>query len=217
VLWDIEDYRRTWQPLSLAPGGRIRALVERWEGRHELALRTLRQRHYYRDMQLVTDIYNDAWQDNWGAIPIGAKEARFLAALMRPTIRSDWVTFAYWRGEPIAIFVQIPNLNEAIADLDGRLLPFGWAKLMWRLHRAGVTSSRIAMAGVRRAHVATRPGRMAALLLLADAVEKAHASGVQRVEASWILANNSRMLNLVGTIMGRRYKTFRLFGRACRP
>jgi hypothetical protein len=239
IVWDEETLRSAvdyvaalWRklagdpdPLAGVPArpdpkhweAQVRRIIERWPDDAGIELRTLDRRHYHRDMQLVTDIYNDAWAANWGDIPIQEAEARFIADMMRPIIRPDWVTFAYWQGEPIGLFLLVPNLNEAIADLDGRLLPFGWARLLWRLHVRGVNSARLAMAGIRRAHLSSRTGTMAAVLLLADAIDKAAKAGMRQVEASWILANNRRMLNLVNTIEGRRAKTFQVFGRACRP
>ena len=71
-------------------------------------------------------IFNDAWADNWGFIPFGEDEAAYLAKSIRPLVDADSFAIGELDGEPVGMTVTLPNLNEAIAGLDGRLLPFGW-------------------------------------------------------------------------------------------
>ena len=86
----------------------------------------------------ICRIFNDAWADNWGFVPFGEDEARYLAKSLRPLVGAGSFAIGELDGEAVAFTVTLPNLNEAIAGLDGRLLPLGWARLLWRLKVRGV-------------------------------------------------------------------------------
>lgn len=162
----------------------------------------------------VNDVYNDAWSRNWGSVPTSLEEARFLAEMASDIMPKDWATLAYWFDRPIGVLCMAPDLNQAIHDLKGRLLPFGWAKLLWRLKVSGVTRARVPVIGVRTAFRGTRVGAMAASALLADAVMKAKAAGMDRLEVSWMLEENRPILNLVRGMPAARTKTWRLYEKA---
>src|SRR3546814_7440443 len=89
------------------------------------------------------DIFNDAWSDNWGFVPMSQAELRHMAKALKPIVRPQSVAIAELDGRPDAMAMGLPNVNEAIADLDGRLLPFGWAKLLWRLKLRTTTPARM--------------------------------------------------------------------------
>src|SRR3546814_3276564 len=98
-----------------------------------LRLRPLDMRAYAADIRILTDIFNDAWHENWGFVPFTESEVEAMARDLRLLIDPRLVWFVELDGEPVAFGVCLPNVNEAIRDLGGRLLPFGWAKLLWRL------------------------------------------------------------------------------------
>lgn len=162
-------------------------------------------------LQAINDVYNDAWWDNWGSVPVSIEEAKFLAELAEPILPKDWTTLAYWLGKPIGVVCMAPDLNEATRDLGGKLMPFGWAKLLWRLKVAGVSRARIPIIGVRRRFRGTRVGAMAAAALLADAAAKAKAAGVKTLEVSWMLEENRPIINLVRSLPAKRTKVWRLY------
>lgn len=162
----------------------------------------------------INDVYNDAWSENWGSVPVSEEEAKFLAELAKPILRPEWTTLAHWLGQPIGALCMVPDVNEAIRDLRGRLAPFGWAKLLWRLKVSGVSRVRVPVIGVRRAYRGTRVGAMTAAALLADAVGKAKAAGVDRMEVSWMLEENRPIINLVRGMPARRVRVWRIFSKA---
>jgi hypothetical protein len=190
---------------------RVAAARAKWRGSAHLRLR----RAEGRDAVLeINDIYNDGWSGNWGATPVSEEEARFLAELAQPILPRDWTTIADWKGEPIGVLAMAPDLNEAIRDLGGKLMPFGWAKMLWRLKVSGVSRVRVPVIGIRRRWRGTTVGAMAAAALLSDAVEKARAAKVERMEVSWMLEENRSVVNLVASLPARRTKTWRIFGKA---
>jgi GNAT superfamily N-acetyltransferase len=107
--------------------------------------------------------------------------------------------------------VSLPNVNEAIADLGGRLLPFGWAKLVWRLKVRGTKSARMPLMGVRRQYQGT-PLTAALMLGVIDLIRVSHrARGTERSELSWILEDNRPTRRLIEKFGGRAYKTYRVY------
>ena len=133
---------------------------------------------------------------------------------MRPFINSHWVCFDEVEGRPVAFAMALPNLNEAIRDLDGRLFPFGWARLLYRLKLNRVSTVRVPLMGVRKEFQATPLGAVFAY----GTIENIYAShlkrGIKKSEMSWILEDNTAMRNMIEAIGGRPYKVYRLYEKA---
>ena len=105
----------------------------------------------------------------------------------------------------------LPNINEAIADLDGRLLPFGWAKLVWRLKKEFPKTARVALMGVRQKHQNTRFGPALAFVVIKAAMDAATSRGLERVEMSWVLDHNKATRNIIEGIGGEITKRYRMY------
>ena len=124
------------------------------------------------------------------------------------------VQIAEINDRPVAMIVAMPNINEAIRDLDGRLLPFGWLKLLWRLKVHYPQSARVALMGVRREFQNSRLGAALAFRVI-DAVRWGLVSkGIRKVEMSWILEDNAGMRNIIETIGGRLTKRYRVYEKS---
>jgi GNAT superfamily N-acetyltransferase len=162
---------------------------------------------------LVLSLYNDAWRENWGSVPVSEAEARTISRMMLPFSKPAWIRIAEWREEPIAIVAQIPDMNEALAGLDGRLLPFGFARLLWRIHGRGTKGTRIPMIGIATRWRGTRVGAVAVSRLLAESIDLARAGGVEDIEISWMLETNRAVLNLVGSLPAKMTRRFRVYDR----
>jgi GNAT superfamily N-acetyltransferase len=190
---------------------RVARLAEKSGLSKELKTYGLTYADWRRKFQLVLALYNDAWAENWGSIPVSPAEGKWITGLVLPVSKPAWARIAEWRGEPIAVVSQIPDVNEATADLDGRLMPFGWAKLMWRIHVAGTKRSRVPMIGVARKWRGTRVGSLGVSMLLAQAIEQARKAGVEDMEISWMLETNHAVLNLVENLPAKVTRKFRVY------
>ncbi|MFP5513377.1 MAG: N-acetyltransferase family protein [Alphaproteobacteria bacterium] len=177
-------------------------------------VRRLRMADYRSEVGTLTDIFNDAWSGNWGFVPLTPDEVDHMARQMKPLIDERLVWFAEVDGEPAAFAVCLPNLNEAIHDLNGRLLPVGWAKLLWRLKVSGMRSARVPLMGVRRKHAGSMMGSLLAFLIMAAIRREAAALGLHRIEMSWVLEDNRPMRRIAEAVGGRAYKTYRIYGKA---
>ncbi|WP_369058679.1 dATP pyrophosphohydrolase [Caulobacter sp. 73W] len=176
-----------------------------------VVLRKLDMKRFEEEVHTLTDIANDAWSDNWGYTPSTAAETKHMAKGLKAVIDPDLVWFAEIDGESAGFIVLLPNVNEAIADLDGKLLPFGWAKLLWRLKVARVKSLRVPLMGVRRKFAGSRRGMVLPFHLIDLAATEARKKGYHKVELSWILDDNLPMRNICERVGAVAYKTYRLY------
>lgn len=176
-----------------------------------LVLRPLDMKRYDQEVDALTGILNDAWAGNWGFTEVTEAETRQLATALKPVIDPRLTWFAEIDGETAGFIVFLPNVNEAIADLKGRLLPFGWAQLLWRLKVAKVKSVRVPLMGVKRRFARTLAGRMAPFHLVHAGREAARAQGYRTCEMSWILEDNGPMRSILEAIGARVYKTYRIY------
>jgi hypothetical protein len=174
-------------------------------------VRCVRRKQLAEDAAIMLEIFNDAWQDNWGFVPLAADEWAETVSTLTKLMPDDYIQIAEYDGEPVAFIVALPNLNEAARDLNGRLLPFGWAKLLWRLKVRHPKTARVPLMGVRKSFQHSRLGPTLAFMVI-DAVRKPlHARGVRDVEMGWILEDNDGMRNIIETIGGEAYKRYRVY------
>ena len=189
----------------------MRRLVERSGSR--LRVRCIAKKHFTQDLAVLRDLFNAAWADNWGFVPFTEPEFRDLGRTLRVLVDPGFIQIAEWDGRPAAMIVALPNINEALRGLNGRLLPWGWAKLLWRLKVRHPASARVALMGVLPEFQASRTGSALAFAVI-DAVRwHLHRRGVQEVEMSWILETNRGMRGIIEAIGGEAYKRYRLYER----
>lgn len=174
-------------------------------------MRRLDFSNYENEIRTIVDIYNDAWSGNWGFVPLTEAETDEMAKRMRILLDKRLVWFAEVDGEAVAFIVALPNVNEAIRDLNGRLLPFGWAKLLWRLKVRGVESARVPLMGVRRCMAGTMIGSALPLQLIGAILPAAIALKLRWIELSWILEDNLPMRRILERLGARAYKTYRIY------
>jgi hypothetical protein len=193
---------------------RIRSADARWKGRGDLKTYGLTYRTWFPSFKRLLGLFNDAWSENWGAIPISDAEVAYIAKLMLPVIKPSWIRIAEWHGEPVGIVAQIPNANEAFAKLKGKLLPFGWASLVNTIHFAGTRSSRIPIAGSVKKWRNSRVGHMAMARMMLESFEIARANKIEQVEISWVLETNVHAVQSIELFGCKRIRRFRVFERA---
>ncbi len=176
-----------------------------------VVVRAVRRKQLLEDARIMLEIFNDAWQHNWGFVPLAEADWVETVSTLTKLMPDDYIQIAEYDGTPVAFIVALPNLNEAARDLNGRLLPFGWLKLLWRLKVRHPQTARVPLMGVRQSYQHSRLGPTLAFMVI-DAVRKAlHARGVTDVEMGWILEDNDGMRNIIETIGGKAYKRYRIY------
>ena len=193
------------------PPPAMRAIMARAKNR--VQTRSLKKSDFKEELKLIRDIFNDAWSQNWGFTPWTNAEFQHLGKDLKMLVDEDLVSFASVDGEPAAFMVILPNINEIIRDLNGRLLPFGWLKLLWRLKVKYPKTARVPLMGVRRRYHDSLLGAALAFSVIAALQPPAIKHGIKQLELSWILEDNKGMRNILESIGGRVYKTYRIYGK----
>lgn len=190
----------------------INKLIKRSMRDGKIRLRKINMKNYEEDLKIILDIFNDAWSDNWMALPFTEAELNKAVKDMKLLIRDDFTFIAEYDGVPMAMMVTLPNLNEIIADLDGRLFPFGIFKLLWRLKiRPSYKTTRVPLMGVRKEFQNTVAGGAMAFALIEECRIHAEKAGCTHAELSWVLEENTRLSKMLETIGCWRYKNYRMY------
>ncbi len=201
---------------QLAPDFRAPKVMQRLlsDVTRRATIRPLRRDRLDQELAILRDIFNDAWSANWGFVPFTEAEFAEIGRTMLFLARPEMVQIAEVDGRPAAMIVALPNLNEVIADMGGRLLPTNWAKLLWRLKVRYPRSARVPLMGVRREFQNTRLGPGLAFAVI-DSVRKVLIRrGIREVELSWILEDNMGMRNIIEALGGVAYKRYRIFEKS---
>jgi hypothetical protein len=177
----------------------------------QVKIRPLERKNMAADFEVMRDIFNDAWQNNWNFVPFTREEFRTIGKELLMVIPANFIQIAEIDGEAAAFIVLLPDINEVIADLDGRLLPFGWAKILWRLKVRFPKASRLPLMGVRQKYQNTIYGPAMAYLLIEAGFKVGRAKGLDRVEMSWILESNKGVRNIIEKFGGKITKRYRMY------
>src|SRR5665213_1899284 len=196
-----------------APTAVLEKLLARAMRSGDVTLRNIRmdKEHFDGEVAMLLDIINDAWSDNWGYVPMTKAEIDDLSGILKILLRPGDVAIAEYQGKPAAFAAIFPNLNEAIRDMDGRLFPFNWIKLLWRMKVKRTRTARMPMMGVRKALQATPIGAALALSVIRSVRDFNFKHGVRDSELSWILARNTRVRHVIEMVGGVPYKTYRVY------
>jgi hypothetical protein len=205
---DLIAYRHDMRkPLPRA----LTAMLAKGKNSGRLKVRPFSKRHFERDLAIIVDIFNDAWAENWSFVPMTASEARSLGNVLRFLLSQRHVAIASYDGSPAAMIVTLPDFNLMYRDLNGRLLPFGWAKLLWRIMMETHEAVRVPLLGVKSQYRTSPVGTILALSLI-EAVHLFHLSrGTERCELSWILEDNMPMRRLIEAVGADAVKTYRIY------
>jgi GNAT superfamily N-acetyltransferase len=163
------------------------------------------------ELRVIMDIFNDAWSDNWGFVPVTEAELVKMGKDMGMILMPEITRVTSIHGEPAAVAVGIPNVNEVIRDLDGQLFPFGFVKLLWRLKVQGPKSGRLLILGIRKKwrHVRRYAGLSAYLYV--EMNRSAHLLGMTSSELGWTLEDNAAInagIRLMGGRIEKRYRVY---------
>lgn len=189
----------------------IQRLLQRQAGK--MKLRQVDRKNTAAELDILRSIFNDAWSENWGFVPFTKEEFSAVGKELFMIVPPDYSWIAEVDGEPASFVVLLPNLNESIADLNGRLFPFGWAKLLWRLKVRSPKTGRIPLMGVRKKYQNTRLGPALAFLVTQALYEPSKRRGMEKAEMSWILEDNHGMRNIMDQVGGVISKTYRMYSK----
>jgi len=186
-------------------------MVKLAEKDKRVAFRRVDLKRFEDEVALSMKIFNDAWADNWGFIPFSDTQIKHMASEMKPLIDPDLYLIGEIDGDPVAFITMIPDVNTAAHGLNGRLLPFGFAKLLYRLKVKGVTQARIPLMGLKRHWHNKRQGLALIAQLCETIFGNARDKGYTHCELSWILEDNASMIRICEQASAKKYKTYRMY------
>jgi GNAT superfamily N-acetyltransferase len=174
-----------------------------------ITIRNMRKRDMAAEVRRFMDVYNEAWGSNWGFVPITDAEVEFQAKNLKQVLDEDWAFIAEKDGEVLGAALTLPDINQVMAKLNGRLLPFGWAKFL--LGKRKIDQLRVFALGVTHAY---RHSGVAAGLYLRHLEEAAKPGAIEGGEMGWILETNKAMNRAMEGMGGKVVKRYRLYERA---
>jgi GNAT superfamily N-acetyltransferase len=199
--------------LHISDGDRVHPAI--WEAAakveplHGIVCRPMRKRDLEAEVVRFLEVYNAAWEKNWGAVPLTAEEALHYAKDLKPVLDEHWAMIAERvdTGEVVGAALTLPDFNQVLAHLGGRLLPFGWAKALYWKRR--IDAVRVFALGVKPEYqhtgVAARFYQMH--------FESAAVTPQKHGEMGWILEVNTPMNRAMEGMGGKIVRRFRVYER----
>jgi hypothetical protein len=184
---------------------RLRRMAAKIEQRENLTIRPIDMKNFDQELRRIKTIYNNAWSKNWGFVPMTDDEFDHLAKQLKPLVIPELVLFAEVDGRPAGFSLTLPDYNQALKHLNGRLFPFGIFKLLW--HSRKIDHPRILVMGV--VHQYQRKGIDAVFYI--KTWDAGMARGYTWGEMSWVLEDNEMMKRAMEMMGGHIYKTYRIY------
>ncbi len=185
---------------------RIQTVVDKMRVRSRINLRNINMSDFDNEARKINSIYRNAWERNWGFVPMTEEEFFHAAHQLKQIVDPNLVFIAEHEGEPVAFSLSLPNINQALAYLKGRLFPFGLLKLLWHTKiRNKIDGVRTIMLGVNQEFQKRGIDSMLYVSTYRRGVEKGYTWG----ELSWILETNDLMLRAIeqmGATLHKRYR-----------
>src|SRR6478735_2326464 len=193
----------------------VQRIVSAGEKNPRIRIRPVEIKHFAREAAIVIDILNDAWADNWGFVPFTAKEAAYGGKKMTPLIREDLNMVAELDGEPVAFMLTWSNANEPIKAIGGKLLPFGWIKMLLWLRTPKCNTMRVPLMGVKKEYQNSRLASQLAFMMIEYIRRNSVKSyGATRGEIGWILDDNKGMVAIADAIGSKVNKEYLIYEKA---
>jgi hypothetical protein len=164
-----------------------------------------------RDVRLVMDVFNDGWEDNWGFIPMTEAELDKMADDIKLIAVPEITLISEVDGEPAAVAVAFPNLNEAIRDLGGKVFPLGILKLLWRMKVERPKTARLLLLGIRKKYRQQKKYAGLSTYLYVQMNNHGRRAGFEWGELSWTLEDNHPVNLGIKFMGGKVYKRYRLY------
>ena len=208
---DLLSYRFDLSPEEFNQPARISNRRE-WKDRLKI-----RQIDYSRmkqgETQLMSDLFNDGWRDNWGFVPFTLDEFNSIADALSFATPPEYTMVVELDGKPVSFAVALPNLFEIIGDLDGRLLPFGLARLIPRFRKHKYKSGKLLLLGTRKELQNSATGGAILMAIIEELRRRGLETNLEHLEAGWVLEDNMAMRRPIEMFGGKLEKIHRIYDK----
>ncbi|HWF74120.1 MAG TPA: hypothetical protein VG186_12285 [Solirubrobacteraceae bacterium] len=201
-MWSlmIDDRERVHQSIWRA--------AEEVESKYGITVRPMRKKNIEAEINGFLEVYNAAWERNWGFVPLSEAEVRHYAKDLKPILDENWAWAAELDGETVGAALTIPDYNQVLHHMDGRLLPFGWAKALY--YRRKIDRVRVFALGVKREYQHTGIAARFYQLHFDSAARTPQKGG----EMGWILETNRSMNRAMEGMGGKIVRRYRVYEKA---
>jgi GNAT superfamily N-acetyltransferase len=200
---DLLAYILTNQDLDRARIDRVAELIRK---RSEVSIRYVDLSKLDRELDIIKDVYNDAWEKNWGFVPMTDAEVRFQADDMKSILLPEFAYIAELKGRPVGFAFALPDINIVLKKCKGSLLPFGWWHFL-KFNLRKIPTMRLVALGVRKELHKSGIGTLFYQKVIEEGTKRSYTAA----ECSWILETNDLMNRPILQMGGKRYKTYRLY------
>lgn len=180
-------------------------IAERIKSRQGIVVRHFDTKRFKDEIKVIQEVYNRAWQDNWGAIPMTEEEMNYLAEDLKKIIVPELVLIAEVNGQPAGFSLCLPDYNQVLKKLNGKLSPLGMVKALWYARQ--IKSLRMITMGVIKEY----QKRGIDVLIYIESIKQAIAKGYENAELSWVLEDNDLMNRTLKSFGSKLYKTYRIY------
>jgi GNAT superfamily N-acetyltransferase len=194
--------------LELAGRGSVHPAIWRAAAevdKYGITVRKMRKKDMEAEIGRFLEVYNAAWERNWGFVPLTEEEVRHYAKDLKPVLDENWAFIAEKDGEPVGAALSLPDYNQVLRHLNGRLLPFGWAKALW--YRRKIDRVRVLALGAKPEWQHTGLGARLYELNYDAAEHRPQKAG----ETGWTLETNTRMNRAMERMGGKITRTYRVY------
>ncbi len=190
---------------------RARKAYEQIRDMPEVRTRHADKRTLEADIRVIMDVYNDAWSENWGFVPLSEDEISQMARDLKLIAETRLSFITEIDGYPAAVALALPNVNEAIGDLRGKLFPLGIAKVLWRLKVERPRTARVIILGIRKKFRTVKKYAALSTYLYTQLNDSGRALGYERGELGWTLEDNTPVNLAIRFMGGKIVKRFRIY------
>lgn len=176
--------------------------------KENLTVRKVNMKDFANEVQKVREVYNNAWEDNWGFVPMTEDEFRYIAANLKLAADPDFIEFAEIDGKPVGFSLALPDVNQAIKGLNGKLFPFGIFKYL--SNKKKINQLRVIILGVIKGY--HKKGIDA--IFYRNVIKEGNRKGMKGAEISWVLEDNFAMKQTAEKLGAEVYKTYRIYDKS---
>ncbi len=195
--WRIETNKR------IPP--KVQGLIDSLLGAEAFSVRPFRMDRFDEDADIVRQLYNACWAENWGFVPMDDAEFAYIAKDMKSMVNANFLLIAEAQGQPIGFCMTIPDFNQALKPCRGKLFPLGWLKFL--LGKRRINYARTLLMGVlpefRRKGVD--------VVMVYKTMQYGFSQGISAAECSWTLEDNRAINTILKGYGCELYKTYRIY------
>lgn len=173
--------------------------------RENITLRRVNLKDFDNEVQRIREIYNNAWEDNWGFVPMTEDEFKYIAKALKPIAVEEFIIFAEVDGKAIGFSLALPDFNQVLKKMNGTLFPTGLFKLLY--YKSKIDLLRVIIMGVNKEY--HKKGIDA--IFYQDIIKAGNRNGYKGAEISWVLEDNLAMKQTSEKLGAHVYKTYRIY------